>query len=121
MIKIQPCSYDIIFQSTVFTSILDDELKIKIAENMWEWLKPGGFILWYDFIYNNPKNPDVKGIKIDEIRSLFPHGKVEYKKVTLAPPINRFVTQIDPLFYNVFNILTFIRTHVLCHIEKIKD
>ena len=35
-------SFDIVYQSTVFTSILDDELQELIAEAMWRWVKPGG-------------------------------------------------------------------------------
>ena len=58
--SIEPGSQDIVFQSAVLTSILDDEYKKRLANKMWELLKPGGAILYYDFIYNNPKNPDVK-------------------------------------------------------------
>ena len=28
----------------------DDNLKIKLAKGMWDLVKPGGYILWYDFI-----------------------------------------------------------------------
>jgi phospholipid N-methyltransferase len=43
-------TFDIVFQSTVFTSILSNEDRINLATKMWEMLKPGGIILWYDFI-----------------------------------------------------------------------
>lgn len=88
---------------------------------MWSLLKPGGFILWYDFIYNNPKNADVKGIKIKEIKSFFPKGDFKYKKVTLAPPINRITTKINPNLYYIFNLFSFLRTHVLCSIQKTEE
>ena len=52
-------------------------------------LKKEGIILWYDFSYDNPKNPDVKGIKKEEIINLFPNCKFTFNKVTLAPPIVR--------------------------------
>ena len=52
-------SFDFVFQSTVFTSILDSEVRKEVAGEMLRVLKPGGVILWYDFHVNNPRNPDV--------------------------------------------------------------
>lgn len=56
-------NFDIVLQSTCFTSILDQEMKKSIAREVLRVLKDEGIILWYDFRYNNPKNPDVKGIE----------------------------------------------------------
>ena len=117
--SIENVSQDIVFQSAVFTSILDDKYKKMLANKMWELLKPGGAILYYDFIYNNPKNRDVKGVSIKEIRELFPDGNLKNKKkVTLAMPISRRVCSVHPSAYNLFNIFPFLRTHILCLIEK---
>ncbi|MDR1473039.1 MAG: hypothetical protein LBI41_00530 [Lactobacillales bacterium] len=84
---------------------------------MWKLLKPGGAVLWYDFAFDNPKNPDVKGVKLSEIKSLFPDAEISCKKVTLAPPIGRKLTKIHPSMYGCFN-LPFLRTHLLCWIKK---
>lgn len=111
-------SFDVVFQSTVFSSILDHVFQRKLAEKMWSLVKPGGGVLWYDFIYNNPKNPDVRGVSIRSIRTLFPEGDFIVWRTTLAPPISRLVTKINPLLYTVFNSISFIRTHVLCWIRK---
>jgi SAM-dependent methyltransferase len=51
-LDLPPESFDVVFQSTVFTSILDDAFQEKLANRMWSWVKPGGGVLWYDFIYN---------------------------------------------------------------------
>lgn len=111
-------SFDVVFQSTVFTSILDDHFQAKLANRMWRLTKPGGGILWYDFIYNNPKNPDVKGVPVKRIAQLFPHGKISTRRITLAPPIARAVTYIYPHLYDVFHLFPLFRTHVLCWIQK---
>ena len=37
--------FDIVFQSTVFTSILDDEFKKKLAKKMLDFTKPNGIVL----------------------------------------------------------------------------
>lgn len=113
-----PESFDIVFQSTVFTSLLDSTFQVKLAEQMWRLVKPGGGVLWYDFIYDNPRNPDVKGVSVRRIRELFPAGGVTYWRVTLAPPITRAVTRLHPRLYDVLNSLPFLRSHVLCWIQK---
>jgi len=111
-------SFDIVFQATVFTSILDPQLQQALADRMWTWLRPDGGILWYDFVYDNPRNSDVKGVPLSRVRKLFPDGRVSYRRVTLAPPISRLVTRISPGLYSVFNMIPALRTHVLCWIEK---
>lgn len=108
--------FDIVFQSTVFTSILDKTLKQQIANKMLELVKPNGIILWYDFIYDNPSNKDVKGVSKQEIRQLFAKAsKITIKKVTLAPPIGRRVWKLYGLLNGLF---PFLRSHVVAVIEK---
>lgn len=87
----EDASFDIVYQSTVFSSILDDELQCRIAEAMWRWVRPGGGVLWYDFTFNNPANPDVRGVTLKRVRKLFPQGRINVRRVTLAPPISRRV------------------------------
>jgi SAM-dependent methyltransferase len=111
-------SQDIVFQSTVFTSLLDDEFQQRLADRMWQWLRPGGGILWYDFTVSNPRNPDVRGVPVTRIRQLFPHGKIQMRRLTLAPPVARAVTRLHPTLYTVLNSIIWLRTHVLVWIEK---
>lgn len=75
-------------------------------------------MLWYDFTFNNPSNPDVRGVSLKRVRELFPQGRVSVRRVTLAPPISRRVVRVHPAMYGVFNALPLLRTHVLCFIEK---
>jgi SAM-dependent methyltransferase len=118
LLDINEHSFDIVYQSTVFTSLLDDHFQEMLAKKMWSWVKPGGSVLWYDFIYNNPRNKDVKGIPLSRIQKLFPEGKIHFKKITLAPPISRQVCKFHPSLYTFFNAFPFLRTHLLCWIQK---
>jgi SAM-dependent methyltransferase len=111
--------FDIVFQSMVFSSILDENIKIQLANKMWTWVKTGGGILWYDFVYNNPLNKDVAGIPYHKVKEYFPHGKIKKWKITLAPPLSRILTKIHPSLYNFFNITPVFRTHILCWIQKL--
>lgn len=101
--------FDCVYQSTVFTSILNSGHRLKLAAKMWDLLNPGGIILWYDFNYNNPRNPNVRKVSIRETPALFPHaGKSKILKVTLAPPNGRRVGKLYPLFNRHF-----LRSHIL--------
>jgi SAM-dependent methyltransferase len=111
-------SQDIVYVSTVFSSLLNDEYQTRLADAMWRWVKPGGGVLWYDFTINNPRNPDVRGVPVARIRSLFPAGKVETTRVTLAPPLARGLCRIHPMLYTLANSLPLLRTHVLAWIAK---
>ena len=113
-------SIDIVYQSTVFSSLLDDNYQNELASRMWQWVKPGGGILWYDFIYNNPNNSDVRGVTTGRMKELFPQGVFDIRKVTLAPPLSRRVCKIHPSLYTALNLFPFLRTHVLCWIGKKK-
>ncbi len=102
--------FDIVFQSTVFSSIFDFGFKQALASKMIEFLKPGGLMLWYDFIYDNPFNRDVKGITLKEIKSLFPDITINFSRVTLAPPLGRKLGK-NVKWVNKF--IPILRTHVV--------
>jgi SAM-dependent methyltransferase len=111
-------SQDIVLQSTVFSSLLDDAFQQRLAGAIWRWVKPGGAVLWYDFTVNNPRNRDVRGVPMSRVRELFPQGRITHRRVTLAPPLARAAARVHPGLYTVFNALPLLRTHVLAWIAK---
>jgi SAM-dependent methyltransferase len=117
-IGLPPASFDVVMQSTVFTSLLDAAFQERLAQQLWSLVKPGGGVLWIDFVYDNPRNRDVKGVSLDRVRELFPDGTLRRWRIGLAPPISRLVTRVHPALYGVFNAVPLLRTHVVCWIEK---
>lgn len=111
-------SFDIVYCSLVFSSILDDAFQERLASTMWKWVAPGGAVLWYDFVYDNPSNLDVRGVPVSRIRDLFPDAKPTVRRVTLAPPISRRVCRTWAGAYGLFNLLPLLRTHVVCWLAK---
>ena len=111
-------SQDLVLQSTVFSSLLDDDFQQRLAAAMWSWLKPGGAVVWYDFTFDNPRNPDVRGVPLRRVRALFPQAVVRAQRVTLAPPLARNVCRWHPSLYTAFNALPLLRTHLLAWIGK---
>jgi ubiquinone/menaquinone biosynthesis C-methylase UbiE len=111
-------SFDLVLQSTVFTSILDLAMRQSVAAEMLRVLKPGGFVVWYDFHVNNPKNPDVCGVGKSEIRGLFPGCQIHLRRITLAPPIGRLVGRYSPLLYILLSRAKILCTHHIGLIKK---
>lgn len=117
-LKLADEAFEVVLQSLVFSSILDAEYRQALANRLWRLVVPGGGVLWYDFVYDNPGNPDVRGVTMKEIRKLFPLAHVITWRVTLAPPLSRAVTRLHPGLYSVCNALPWLRTHRLCWLEK---
>lgn len=113
-------TFDLVIVSTCFTSIFDNAMKGGIAKEILRVLKKDGLVLWYDFRYNNPWNPDVKGIKKPEIIELFGDCEYDFKSVTLAPPIVRFLAPISWLACELLATIPFLKTHYLAVIRKKK-
>ena len=112
-------SQDIVFVSTVFSSLLDDGFQQRLAAAMWRWTKPGGAVLWYDFTVDNPRNPDVRGVPLRRVRMLFPQAAaIDARRVTLAPPIARAACRVHPSLYTALNALPLLRTHLLAWVAK---
>src|SRR5437762_174524 len=65
------------------------DIKRRVASEMIRVVQPDGIILWYDFVFDSPKNSTVRGVGRREIQELFPRCDVELRRVTLAPPITR--------------------------------
>ena len=112
-------AFNVVFQSTVFSSLLNPGFRQKLAARMWQLTKPGGGVLWYDFTYDNPGNKDVRGVTWKAAQGLFPGAtNIKRWRITLAPPIGRRLVRVHPLMYSLFNALPFLRTHILCWFQK---
>lgn len=110
--------FDLAFQFTVFTSLLEGCVRRKIATEIRRVLRPGGYFIWYDFAYSNPKNPNVRGISRREVKSLLLGFHLTFRKATLAPPIGRAVAKVFPPLYRILNAVPLLRTHYFCFAQK---
>lgn len=111
-------SFDLVLQSTVFSSILDPSLRQQIALEMLRVAKKNGALLWYDFHVNNPQNPDVQGITKAEIFRLFPNSRIDLRRITLAPPIARLLVPFSILVCDLLERCKIFNTHYLGVIHK---
>lgn len=111
-------TFDMVFQSLVFTSVLDPQIKRAIASEVLRVLRKPGLFVWYDFMYNNPRNKNVKGIGRREIWELLPGCKLRFWRLTVAPPIGRIIGELSPFLFQLLSRVPFLCTHYLCIAEK---
>lgn len=106
-------TFQLVVASTVFTSILDDELRRRIAGEVERTLAPGGALLWYDFRYDNPRNQQVRSVSAKEIRKLFPGLQGRIRSTTLLPPLARRTAPRSFLATACLEAVPFLRSHLV--------
>jgi ubiquinone/menaquinone biosynthesis C-methylase UbiE len=109
--------FQLVIASTVFSSVLDADVRARIAGEMWRVLRPGGSVLCYDLTVRNPANPHVQGMPVRAFRQLFPAGDLQARRVTLAPALGRFVARSWAVS-TCLEAVPWLRTHVVVVIRK---
>ncbi|HEU0075392.1 MAG TPA: class I SAM-dependent methyltransferase [Dehalococcoidia bacterium] len=105
-------SFDLVLGFTLLSSVVEPEARARVASEMRRVTRHGGVVLLYDF-WTNPFNRDVRPLKQDEVRSLYPGRRVDFRRTTLAPPLLRLVIKAPGgwLACSWLDMLTFLRTH----------
>jgi ubiquinone/menaquinone biosynthesis C-methylase UbiE len=111
-------SFHLVVVSTVLSSILDQEVRCLVASEAARVIAPGGVLLWYDFAYNNPRNPNVRKVDRSELIRLFPQLAGTIVSLTLAPPVARLVAPKSWLLATLLESVPFLRTHLLAVLKK---
>jgi SAM-dependent methyltransferase len=106
-------AYDIVLQSTAFSSVLDTGVRRAIAAEMLRLLAPAGRIVWYDFFVDNPWNADVRRVGRSEIAALFPGCRVHLTRITLAPPVARALLPLSRVACEMLERMPLFCTHYL--------
>jgi hypothetical protein len=104
--------------STLFTSILDPEVRRRVAGEIVRVLAPGGALLWYDFAVNNPANPNVRRVTRRELARLFPSLSGPIRSVTLLPILARAVAPRCWTIATLLEAIPFLRTHLVAVLRR---
>ena len=110
--------FQLVVASTVFTSILDQDVRRRLAVEIVRVMAPQGALLWYDFAFNSPGNPNVRRVDRAELRALFPQLDGEIKSITLAPPIARVITPLSWTIATCLQAVPLLRTHLIAVLVK---
>ena len=114
-------TFKVIVASTVFSSILDNEVQEILANELVRVLAPGGAIIWYDMFRDNPRNKGIAGIGRSRIGKLFPSLQITTRSVTLLPPLARLVVPRSKTIASLLSSIPLLRTHLLGILVKDRD
>jgi SAM-dependent methyltransferase len=114
-------AFDLVLLFSVMTSILDPEIRAAVAREAVRVLRPGGAILFYDFRFDSPRNPHVRGIRRLEVERAFPDLACSLETLTLAPPLARRLGPFTASLYPVLRTVPVLRTHHLGLLEYGSD
>jgi SAM-dependent methyltransferase len=82
-------SFHIVIAFTVFSSILDPDLRRQVAAEIRRVLAVPGLVLWYDMRWPNPWNRHIRPVSAQELAELFPGCEIIVRPHTLLPPLLR--------------------------------
>jgi SAM-dependent methyltransferase len=111
-------SFDLVLLFVVFSSILEPGMRQNVARECARVLRPGGHVLWYDFRYDNPSNPNVRGIRRGELDRLFPGFAPSLRTLTLVPQLARRLGPLTELLYPALAAVPPLRTYYMALLRK---
>lgn len=114
-------AFDLVFESTMFATLPDDELSADIAREMIRVCRPGGYLLLVDWWMPKPGDTNYKALTPKRLRQLFGVGGATtlctVQRGALVPPLGRFLSKHLPSLYfpiaKVFPYLTGQVTYLL--------
>lgn len=105
-------SMDLVSANTVLSSVLDDRIRKTIASEIARVTRRAGAIFLYDFVISHPLNPNTRKLTFKDVKDLFPEFDFRRMRLTLAPPIQRELTKLEPVLAHAFEVaFPFLRTH----------
>lgn len=112
-------SFDLVCAHTVLSSVLTDNERSALAEQMISKLKPGGWIMVFDFRYDNPSNPDVRKVARSQLRDWWPGTRQYYRTGLLAPPLARRLVGSSWLLAELLTtVFPPLRSHFIYLVQK---
>jgi glycosyltransferase involved in cell wall biosynthesis/SAM-dependent methyltransferase len=114
-------AFDVVVASTLFSSLPTAALERDVAAEASRVLRPGGWLLWYDLRYDNPRNPAVHGLDSARVAGLFPGFARELEPMTLLPPLSRRLGPMTPVLYPLLNAVPQLRSHLIGRLRRPAD
>lgn len=111
-------SFDVVVASTLFSSLPTSSLQADVAAEIARVLRPGGWLLWYDLRYDNPRNLAVHGMTVDALARLFPTWRADLRSMTVLPPLARKLGRFTSAAYPVLEMIPLLRSHLVGRLQR---
>jgi len=112
-------SFDVVYQSTMLSSVLDRDRRTRILDEVRRVLAPRGLFLSYDTRYPNPWNRNTRPVSSAEIRAAFPGYRVGVNSTTLIPPLIRLLRFLPHAAWRAIERIPPLRSHLLVVVRKV--
>jgi ubiquinone/menaquinone biosynthesis C-methylase UbiE/glycosyltransferase involved in cell wall biosynthesis len=109
-------SFDLVYQATALSSMPSRAMRDQVAAEMRRVARPGGLIVSYDFAWN-PTNRETVGIGTRELHRLFPGLPLEVHRVTLTPPLARWLGDRSEHALRMVAGVSILRSHRLAIVD----
>jgi ubiquinone/menaquinone biosynthesis C-methylase UbiE len=106
-------TFDLVYQSTMISSVLDATWRRRILEEARRVLAPNGVFVSYDTRYRNPWNPNTRPLTTAEIRTSFAGCAIRAKSVTPIPQLVRLFGRHSRLAWSAIDKVPLLRSHLL--------
>lgn len=110
-------SFDLVFQTTVFSTIVDEGMRWAVAAEVSRVLRSGGAVISYDLRVAHDRR-HTRGIDAADLQRLFPGFSVDARRVTLIPPLARRLARWSWLACELLEEVPLLRTHELVVLRK---
>lgn len=111
-------SFDVAIASTLFSSLPSRTFEKAAAREVSRVLVRGGWLIWYDLRYDNPRNANVHGVSLADLHEFFPTWRQELTPMTLLPPIARRLGLTTPVLYPALHAIHPLRSHLAGRLQR---
>ena len=97
---------------------LNENYQNEVSDELVRVLKPKGIIVYYDFRFDNPFNPNVIGITKSKLNDIFKNMSIDFDLITLIPPLARSLGVLNHYLYYGLSFFPFLKSHYFAIIQK---
>jgi SAM-dependent methyltransferase len=113
------CHFDLVYQSTMLSSVLQPERRERIFREIERILVRGGLFLSFDTRYPNPWNPHTRPLRAGGFRRAFPGWPIKVWSTTAIPQLQRALAPFSLAACRLLEGVPFLRSHLLVLARKI--
>jgi hypothetical protein len=107
-----------VLQATLLSSLVEPDLRRRVAAEMARVVAPGGVVVSYDMRVENRRNPHVRAVPRRELAELFPGFDMDARPVTLLLPLARRVAVRSFRAAAALETSRLLRTHLLAVLRR---
>lgn len=81
--------FDVIMFYTVLSSVLNRDFRFELLRHAYSHLNENGILVVYDFVYDNPRNKNVRRVSLKELGGFFPERKWFFSSYYFVPMVSK--------------------------------